>query len=200
MACEGIRNASANWDLKKAREAYETQTTQKEKRKIEELEVAVTEEEEQLDVQALETEMDWLSDLCTTTTRATQFVRTQGEMWRMKTMLAKALNMHAEDIKRSHQAISLISAENSAKLDAMEFNVSALTQEVRILSQKLGVLINLLRLSIHQGTNVAVEVSAEVTDTSKVKRPTPERIPQLKFETATAGLSAPSKDYVILKL
>lgn len=111
-----------------------------------------------MDIQALEKEMDWLSNPGTTTTRATQFVRTQGEMWQMKTMLAKSLNMQAKDIKRYHQTISLISTENSAKLDAMEFNFSALTQEVRIRSQKLGILINLLRLSICQGTNAAMEV------------------------------------------
>lgn len=68
--------------------------------------------------------MDRLSDPGTVTTRATQFVRTQAEMWRMKTMLAKALSMQAEDIKRAHQAISLISIENLGKLDAMEFNFS----------------------------------------------------------------------------
>lgn len=74
MARERSWNASTNQDLKKAREAYETRTTQKEKRKIKEFKVAVTEEEEQLDVQVLETEIHWISDPGTTTTRATQFV------------------------------------------------------------------------------------------------------------------------------
>jgi len=82
----------------------------------------------------------------------------------------------------------------------MEFNFSALTQEVRILSHKLGVLINLLRLSIRQGTNVAMDIPVKETDTSKVKRPAPQRIPQPDFETTTASPSVTSKDYVILKL
>ena len=153
-----------------------------------------------MDVQALETDMDWISNPGTTTARATQFVRTQAEIWRMKTMLAKVLRMQSEDIRKAHQAISLVSTENSAKLDAMEFNFSALTQGVKILSHKLGVLINLLKLSICQGTNVDVDVPTEETNTSKVKRPTLQRIPQPGFETATNGPSATSKDYVILKL
>lgn len=94
----------------------------------------------------------------------------------MKTILAKVLSMQSKYGKKVNQAISLISTENSAKFDAMEFNFSALTQEVRILSHKLGVLINLLKLSIRQGTNVVVDVSMEETDTRKVKHPTPRRI------------------------
>jgi len=46
-----------------------------------------------MEVQAMEMEMDWILNPGTMTTRATQFVRTQAEIWRMKTMLAKALNM-----------------------------------------------------------------------------------------------------------
>ena len=76
MVHEGSRNVSANWDLQKAREAYETWTTQKEKRKIEELEAAVTEEEEHLEEQDLEKEVEWIHDPGTATTWATQFVRT----------------------------------------------------------------------------------------------------------------------------
>lgn len=93
MVREGSQNVFANWDLQKAWEAYETHTTQKEKCIIKELEAVVTEEEERLDVQDLEKEVEWLSDPGTTTTRATQFVQTQGEMWRMKTMLAKTHSM-----------------------------------------------------------------------------------------------------------
>lgn len=80
-----------------------------------------------MDIQALEIEMDWISDAGTVTTRAMQFIRTQSEMWHMKTMLTKVLNMQVKEIKKAHQDTSLISTENSAKLDAMEFNISVLT-------------------------------------------------------------------------
>lgn len=69
-------------------------------------------------------------------------------MWNMKTMLAKVLSMQAKEIEKAHRATSLVSTENSIKLDAMEFKISVLTQEVRILSHKLGILINHLKLSI----------------------------------------------------
>lgn len=75
-----------------------------------------------------------------------------------------------------------------------------MTEEVRILSQKLSVLISLLKHSIHQGSNAAMEVPVEVTDTSQEKRPTAQRIQNPKFVTAMGGPSAPTKDYVILKL
>lgn len=58
MENEGSCNESANWDLKKAREAYETLVSEKEKWKIAELEAAVIEEEEKLDIQAMEKEID----------------------------------------------------------------------------------------------------------------------------------------------
>lgn len=93
MAGEGSRNASTNRDLKRARETYETRTLQKEKQRIEELEAIVTEEEENFEAQELEKEMDWVQDPGTVTTRSTQYVRTQAEMWRMKTMLSKAISM-----------------------------------------------------------------------------------------------------------
>jgi len=93
MASEGSRNASANRDLKRARETYETHISQKGKQKIEELEAIVNEEEKNLESQDLEKEIDWIQDLGIITTCATQFVRMQAEMWRMKTMLAKALSM-----------------------------------------------------------------------------------------------------------
>lgn len=58
MAWEGNGNASTNRDLKKACEAYETQISKKGKRKIEDLEDVVIEEEEQMDFQDLK--MEWI--------------------------------------------------------------------------------------------------------------------------------------------
>lgn len=91
MAPKGSRNESANRELKKAREAYETLVSTKGKKIIDEIEAEVNEEHERLDMQSIEEEIEWISDPGTPTTRATQFVRTQSETWQMKIMLAKAL-------------------------------------------------------------------------------------------------------------
>lgn len=99
---EGSHNASANKDLKVAREMYETCTSQKAKRRINDLDAMVNEEEKKLNEQEMEEEVK-IQDLGMVTTRATQFVRTQAESWRMKTLLAKALSMqgdHAEKMRR----------------------------------------------------------------------------------------------------
>lgn len=58
MASEGSRNASANRELKRARAAYETCTSQKEKQKIEELEAIFSEEEKNLEAREVEKDMD----------------------------------------------------------------------------------------------------------------------------------------------
>jgi len=71
MVGEGSRNASANRDLKQARETYETSTSNKGKRKIDELEAIVIEEEENLEAHDLEKEMEWVQDPGKVTTRAT---------------------------------------------------------------------------------------------------------------------------------
>lgn len=150
MAREGRRNVSTNRNLQQARDSYETRTSLKEKRKIEELEAIVAEEEEHLKEQDMEKEVEWIQDPGTATTRATQFVRTQAKAWRMKTMLAKAVSMQGEYINQAHQAIALISTEHTVKLDALDFKLSALVQEVGTLSKRMSVLISLLRNSICQ--------------------------------------------------
>lgn len=100
MAGEGSRNASANRDLKMAREMYETRTSQKNKQKINDLEAMVTEEENKLKEQEMEEEVDWLQDPVNVITRATQFVRMQAGRWRMKTLLAKALSTHGNYVEQ----------------------------------------------------------------------------------------------------
>lgn len=76
----------------------------------------------------MEKEVQWIQDLETTTTLATQFVRTQAEMWKMKTMLAKAISMEGEYINQVHQTISVISMEHMEKLNALDLKLSALVQ------------------------------------------------------------------------
>lgn len=44
----------------------------------------------------MDEEIEWILGLGTLTTRATQFVRTQSEVWHMKTMVTKALNLQGE--------------------------------------------------------------------------------------------------------
>lgn len=82
----------------------------------------------------------------------------------------------------------------------MEFNISMLTQDVRILSHKLGTLIILLKLYMRPGTNIVVDVPAEETNTSTVKGTIPQRILKHDRETAMASPSATNQDFVILKL
>ena len=60
----------------------------------------------------MEEEIDWISGPRTLATRATQFVRTQSEVWRMKTMLAKALSLQGAAMKDAYYATSLTSAKN----------------------------------------------------------------------------------------
>lgn len=158
MAGEGSRNASANKDLKVAREMYETCTSQKNKRKIIDLEAMVHEEEKKLSEQEIEEEVDWLQDPGTVTTQATQFVRTQAKSWRMKTLLAKALSMqdnYAEQLQKVQHISEAKTEEHIAILESLEFKVSALEQQVDSITKKLTVLIKLLRHTIGQDTRQA---------------------------------------------
>ena len=80
---------------------YETRTSQWNKCKFIDLEAMVQEEEKKLSDQQIGKEVDWILNPGTVNTHATQFVRTQAESWRMKTLLAKALGTqeeHAEQL------------------------------------------------------------------------------------------------------
>lgn len=79
---------------------FERRTSQRNKRKVIDLETSAQEEEAKLSDQQLSQEVDWLHDPGTPSTWATQFVRTQAEAWRMKTMLAKALDVQGEQAKQ----------------------------------------------------------------------------------------------------
>lgn len=87
------------------------------------------------------------------TTQATQFVRTQVESWRMKTLLAKALSMqgdYAEQIRKVQHIIEAKTEEHMAILESLEFKISMLEQQVDTITKKLTVLIKILRKTIGQ--------------------------------------------------
>lgn len=197
---EGSRNSSANKNLKQAREAYETRTSQKEKRKIEELEGIVVEEEEKLEENDLEKEMEWVQDPGTTTTRVTQYVCTQAKMWRMKMMLAKAINMQGEYLiqaRQAQQAISVILTDHAVVLEALDFKISSLEQQFGNISKKLTVLINLLQHSICQETETMGERVEEKIGTSQGKLSSQ---PQAGRASASTGQDFSTKYYIVLGL
>lgn len=172
-------------DLQQAREAYETRTSQKEKHKIEELEAIVVEEEENMENNDMEKDMEWVQDPGTTSTRATQYVHTQAEMWCMKTMLAKAISMQGEYLNQARQAnqdISVISADHITVLEALDFKISALEQQFGTITKKLTMLISLLRHSICKEATTMGEGAEETMGTSQGKRP-----PQVGRATTSAS-------------
>lgn len=71
MSTGGCRNESVNRELKRAREAYETQVSAREKKIISEMEAEVNEEQEKPDMQSIEEEIEWIAYLGTLSTRAT---------------------------------------------------------------------------------------------------------------------------------
>lgn len=153
MAGEGSRNKSANNDLQQAREMYERRTLQRNKRKIIDIEATVQDEESKLSDQQIGKDVDWLQDPGTLSTRATQFVRTQAKSWRMKTLLAKAIDIqgeHAEQLRKLQQFVETMSHDHMAVVESSEFKLSAIHQQVDTMDKKLTVLIKLLRQTIGQ--------------------------------------------------
>ena len=74
-------------------------------------------------------------DLGTSTTRATQFLRTQAVAWHMKAMLTKALCGQGSVVKEAYQANSLASSKNSTRLDKLEISINSLTEEMKMLAR-----------------------------------------------------------------
>lgn len=98
--------------------------------------------------------MDWLLDPGMTYTRATQFVRTQAEAWRMKTLLAKVLDAQEEQAEQQRNLKKLTEVMehyHMAVVESIEFKLSSLDQQADYISKKLTVLIKLMRNVI--GTN-----------------------------------------------
>jgi len=153
MAGETSRNKSANNDLQQAREMFERRTSQRNKRKIIDLEATVQDEESKLSDQQIGKEVDWLQDSGTPSTRATQFVRTQAEGWRMKTLLAKAMDVqgeHAKQLRKLKKFSETMSHDHMAVVESSEFKLSAIHQQFDTMDKKLTVSIKLLKQTIGQ--------------------------------------------------
>lgn len=118
----------------------------------------------------------------------------------MKTMLAKANSMQGEYLsqaRRAQQAISVISADHAAVLEAMDFKISSLEQQFGNISKKLTVLISLLRHSICQEATTMGERAEEKTNTSQGKLSSQ---PQAGRATTSIGQDSSAKDYIVLEL
>lgn len=155
MEGEGSSSTSVNKDLKTARDMYETRMSLKNKHKIIDLEAMVQEKEKKLSEEDIEKEVDWLQDPGTVTKRAMQFVRTQAESWRMKTLLAQALSMQEnnKDQLQNDKPVSEAQLQNFyAILESLDFKISALEQEVDSISKKMTVLIKLLSHTLDRET------------------------------------------------
>lgn len=141
--------------------------------------------------------MDWLLDLGTVNTRATQFVRTQAESWHMKTLLAKALSMqgeYAEQLRRLQNISEAKTEEHMAILESIEFKMSALDQQVDTINKKLTVMIKLLRHVIGQDIRQAKIQKDESVGDQQGNHPKPGQTSISRSEP----VSETSKHYVAL--
>jgi len=115
------------------------------------MEAAVKEEERPRTEEDIAREVDWLMDPGTTSRRATQFVRTQVESWRIKTLLARALESRDEGNQHS-QGENLISEAQLKGLyeicEALDKKISAVHEVAETVNKKLTLLIKLLRQTL----------------------------------------------------
>lgn len=81
-------------------------------------------------------------------------------------MLAKVMSMQGAHIDQAHKAISAITTDHTARLEALDFKLIALVQQFDTLSQKVTVLISLLRHTISKDHSAAGEGAEEATGTS----------------------------------
>ena len=96
-------------------------------------------------------EVDWLIDPGTPAKRATQFVHTKAESWRIKTLLAKALDAKEDGKQRSgkgHPASENQSANPQEIHESLDRRITAVQEGVEIVNKKLTVLIRLLRQTL----------------------------------------------------
>lgn len=162
------------------------------------MESKVTEEERNLKEQELEKEVHWIQDPGYVTTRATQFVRTQAESWRMKTLLAKALNMqgsYEDQLRQIQRNIEAMSKEHVAILESLDFKISVVEQEVDTITKNLTVLINLLRQTIEQEVRLAENRRDDHAGNFQSNHPTPEQVGTSMTESNPEA----SKKHTLLK-
>lgn len=155
MADASSRSRSASRDLQRAKEAFEKSTSQEGKRKIIGLEIYAREEENMLSDEQLSKEVDWIIDPGTPSTRETQFSRTQVECWRMKTMLAKAMEVQgeqADQLRTLQKFAETMTNDHMAVVESSEFKLSGILHDVDTINKKLSVLIKLLQQGIARDT------------------------------------------------
>lgn len=152
MEAGGSRCTAANRDLQEARGGYETRTATRIKRKMADLEAQAKLEEGGRMNMEIAAEVNWLTDPDTPTKRATQFVRTQAESWRTKTLIAKALESIEKD--RQHIVIEVnLTEDQMAKIidynSSLDSKINTVTEAVKTLNRMLMLLIRLLKDSIN---------------------------------------------------
>lgn len=151
MDTGSCRGKFANQELQSARSIYETRSTTRNKRRIADMEVAVKEEERSRTEEDIAREVDWLTDPGTTAGRATQFVRTQVECWRIKTLLARALESKDEGNQQSRgeNPISEAQLKDLYEIcEALDDKIAAVHEVAKIVNKNLTLLIKLLRQTL----------------------------------------------------
>lgn len=143
--------SAANRELRTAQNMYETRATARSKHKVAELEASVKKEEAQRQEGIIAEEVDWLHDPGNPCKRATQYVRTKAESWRIKTLLAKALDSKEEGKQRSGKGNST-SEDQSANFheihDSLDRKITTVQEAVEIVNKKLTLLIRLLQQTL----------------------------------------------------
>jgi len=121
------------------------------KHKIVVMEASVKEEEMQRSKENIAGEVDWLCDPSTHSKRETQFLRTKAESWRIKTLLAKALDS-LDDGKQHSERADLSPEAYLKKLheihEALDGKISSVGEAVEIVNKKLTLLIKFLRQTL----------------------------------------------------
>lgn len=163
------------------------------------MEAIIVEKEENLEENDLEKEMEWVQDPDTATTQPTKYVHTQAETWRMKMMLAKAISMQGEYLNQAHQDISVLFADHTVVLQALDLKISSLEQQFGNIFKKLIVLISLLRHSICQDVAAVGEGAEETMGTSQGKCSS-QRPPHLGRATTSVGQDSSTNDSIVLGL
>lgn len=140
---------AANRELQAARRGYETRTVTRIKRKMAELEAEAKREEGGRSEMGIAAEVDWVTDPGTPAKRATQFVRTKAECWRMKTLIAKSLESVTEvnlttQVNLTTEQMARITDNNSS----LDIKLTAVNESIKTQNRLIMLLIQLLKNSI----------------------------------------------------
>lgn len=154
MDGSGSRCAATIQDLHEVKKGYETRATAKNKRKVEELENKVKQDEEGRNEEEIAAEVNWLHDPGTPAKRATQFVRTRAESWRIKTLIPKALESMEKERPKIITEVNLTDAQMAKILDfnnTLDGRITKVQDAIQVVDRKLTLLCRLLKDTINQG-------------------------------------------------